>query len=247
MSATVGAVGTLSRDRIDAVLTSATAGADRMHRKSWSWRCTDSVIELHADLPPVANAEHRELMIAAGVALLNVRILILGSGVHLTVRPFPDSTQRDLIAVVRPDGPRRVTSGDRALVDSLLAGTAPTFVATDTTTCIAHLRRAAKVEQCWFALLPDPALDGAVSRDGSQCAVIGTVLDGPAARLQAGQATQRVLLTATMCGLTARPVHGVLQDTESRQAVRSEIGGGLWPQSLLRLDHFERAGGTHVG
>jgi hypothetical protein len=61
------------------------------------------------------------------------------------------------------------------------------------------------------------------------------VLDGPAARLQAGQAAQRVVLTATAAGVPIRSLPTVLNLPAHRQTMRELIGGGLWPQAALSL------------
>jgi nitroreductase len=65
--------------------------------------------------------------------------------------------------------------------------------------------------------------------------VIGTLHDQPLARLQAGQAMQRVLLTATAAGLSASPLTPVVEVPETRKSLREQIVGGLWPQAVLRL------------
>jgi hypothetical protein len=75
--------------------------------------------------------------------------------------------------------------------------------------------------------------------------VIGTVLDGAATRLQAGQGMQRVLLTAATGAVPARPMPLALRNPVARQAVRDQIGGGLWPQAVLVLGARSAAdGGT---
>ena len=68
-------------------------------------------------------------------------------------------------------------------------------------------------------------------------AVIGTLHDQPLARLQAGQAMQRVMLTATAAGLSASLLHPVVEVPETRQVLREQIVGGLWPQAVLRLGY----------
>ena len=75
------------------------------------------------------------------------------------------------------------------------------------------LRRAAKAEQAWLAVQPmtpvkavDPANGGMPSTLEGTVLIVGTVLDGPAARLQAGQAAQRVVLTAAALGVPITPL-----------------------------------------
>lgn len=73
-------------------------------------------------------------------------------------------------------------------------------------------------------------------------AVIGTLHDQPLARLQAGQAMQRVLLTATDAGLSASLLYPVVKVPETRKLLREQIVGGLWPQAVLRLGYGSPVG-----
>jgi hypothetical protein len=66
-------------------------------------------------------------------------------------------------------------------------------------------------------------------------AVIGTVHDGPTAQVQAGQALQRVLLTAVSTGVDSQLLPDAGQQPSTRTRLRTLIGGGLWPQIVLRL------------
>lgn len=65
--------------------------------------------------------------------------------------------------------------------------------------------------------------------------VVGSFQDGPPTRLQAGQAMQRVLLTATAAGLSASFLSQVVEVPATRKELRQLIGGGLWPQTVLRI------------
>ncbi len=68
-------------------------------------------------------------------------------------------------------------------------------------------------------------------------AVIGSFHDLPRAHLQAGQALQRVLLTATAAGLSASFLSQVVEVPAMRRQLRDLIGGGLWPQTVLRIGY----------
>lgn len=68
-------------------------------------------------------------------------------------------------------------------------------------------------------------------------AVVGSFHDLPLARLQAGQAMQRVLLTATALGLSASFLSQVVEVPAVRRELRELIGGGLWPQTVLRIGY----------
>ncbi|MGW4057003.1 Acg family FMN-binding oxidoreductase [Amycolatopsis sp. NPDC004747] len=65
--------------------------------------------------------------------------------------------------------------------------------------------------------------------------VIGSFDDTAADRLQAGQAMQRVLLTATVAGLDASFISQPVEVPAVRAELRRLLGGGLWPQIVLRL------------
>ena len=67
--------------------------------------------------------------------------------------------------------------------------------------------------------------------------VIGSFGDGPIDRLRAGQAMQRVLLTATAEGLDASFISQPVEVPQARGRLRDLLGGGLWPQIGLRLGH----------
>jgi nitroreductase len=55
--------------------------------------------------------------------------------------------------------------------------------------------------------------------------------------LQAGQAMQRMLLTATSLGLAASLISQVIEVDQTREELRRLLGGRLQPQALLRLGY----------
>jgi hypothetical protein len=67
--------------------------------------------------------------------------------------------------------------------------------------------------------------------------VVGSFHDLPLAHLQTGQAMQRILLTATVAGLSASFLSQVVEVAETRLRLRELIGGGLWPQTVLRIGY----------
>jgi nitroreductase len=67
--------------------------------------------------------------------------------------------------------------------------------------------------------------------------VLGSFQDGTPTQLQAGQAMQRVLLTATDAGLSASFLSQVVEVATVRRELRALIGGGLWPQAVLRIGY----------
>jgi hypothetical protein len=68
-------------------------------------------------------------------------------------------------------------------------------------------------------------------------AVVATLADGCRSQLQAGRAMQEVLLTGTTRGLAASFVPSLLDGPGLRAAVRTMVGGGLWPQAVLGLGY----------
>jgi hypothetical protein len=128
---------------------------------------------------------------------------------------------------------------------------------------VAGLRQAAKTERAWLSTLTAANLpvlrrlvhqahdtqrhhptellpgrgDGGVGEAASEplFAVVGTFHDSLLARLQAGQATQRVLLAATVAGLSVSFQSQVVEVPATRTLVRELIVGGLWPQAVLRI------------
>jgi hypothetical protein len=66
-------------------------------------------------------------------------------------------------------------------------------------------------------------------------AVLTTHLIGAAADLQAGQALQRVLLTATADGLTTSFLSHIVEVPQTREELRRLISGTRPPQAVLRI------------
>jgi nitroreductase len=66
---------------------------------------------------------------------------------------------------------------------------------------------------------------------------IGSADDSRLSRLRAGQAMQRVLLAATAAGLSASFVTPPIEVPSTRAELRAILGGGVWPQAVLRLGY----------
>lgn len=67
--------------------------------------------------------------------------------------------------------------------------------------------------------------------------MIGTHHDLPVAQLRAGEALQRVLLTATAVGLSTSVIAGPVEVEQTRRALGAVLGPGLHPQILVRVGH----------
>ncbi|MFC3454569.1 Acg family FMN-binding oxidoreductase [Amycolatopsis speibonae] len=78
---------------------------------------------------------------------------------------------------------------------------------------------------------------GAGTRPDPLVVVIGSLTDERLDRLQAGQALQRVLLTATSAGLDASYISPPLMVRTARAELRRLLGCGVWPQVLLRVGY----------
>ncbi len=65
--------------------------------------------------------------------------------------------------------------------------------------------------------------------------VLGSFDDKQADRIRAGQAMQRVLLTATAAGFDASFISQPVEVPAVRAELRTLLGGGLWPQVVLRF------------
>ena len=310
MSTHIGPVGTLTSEEIRAVLTAAISAPSLHNSQPWRFRCTATAIELSADHTrslPATDADDRELLLACGAALLNLRLALRARGRHPTVSLLPDAARRDLLARVRPVGNRPVSPTDLALADAIPRRRtnrrpfAPILVPPGV---VPALRTAARAEQAWLATLAPAQLpllrvlvaeahhaqrseprflaewtqwtgrdvaatDGVPARNSGPLpepqdewvlrdfsggrarvrvagkdfepdpliVVVGSFNDRPLAWLQAGQAMQRVLLTATAAGLSASFLSQVVEVAATRLALRDLIGGGLWPQTVLRIGY----------
>lgn len=93
-----------------------------------------------------------------------------------------------------------------------------------------------QVEGTGMALLP-PRPD-TTGDEQTLTAVIGSFQDTTRSRLQAGQAGQRVALTAAAEGLTTTSLAPVVQVPDTRAQLRTLLGGGVWPQAVLHLSTF---------
>ncbi|WP_307722970.1 Acg family FMN-binding oxidoreductase [Gandjariella thermophila] len=303
-------VGGLTAGQVEAALRAATAAPSLHNSQPWRFRCTSSAIELYADparAVAVADPDHRELLLACGAALLNLRLAIRAMGVYPDVRGFPDPARPHLLAMVRPAGRRAATPADRALAAAVArrrTNRRPFVPAPVPAAVRNRLRRAAEAERSWLAILDrtqmavlralvdqahraqladaqfvaewrhwtgraDDTWDGVPARSAGPApepqdewvlrdftagraarrvagkdfepepliVVVGSFQDGRASQLQVGQAMQRVLLTATEEGLAASFLSQVVEVPQARRELRALIGGGLWPQTVLRIGY----------
>lgn len=256
MYSIVAAVGSLAPDEVRFVLGSV--GHLRHENASWTLEGTARGFELRcpatagrsaAGGATQADAPSREMLIECGRVVLDLRVAVRALGVHPTVHLMPDADESDLIAVVEPQGAGVPAPDDLALMeaiplvhDRLQHPVAHRGVHAAT---ITRLRQSAKMEQAWLATLTTDQVQGLWGAElgppitpdpyHSVTAVIGSLRDLPTARLQAGQALERVLLTAVACTVHAAVLTVPVSSGEDRKRVRDVIGGGLWPQAVIRL------------
>ena len=74
--------------------------------------------------------------------------------------------------------------------------------------------------------------------------VLSTRMDGPGCQVRAGQALQRVLLTATALGLTASFLSQPIEVNEQRHELRRLLADGWHPQAVVRLGFGAPAAAT---
>jgi hypothetical protein len=80
-----------------------------------------------------------------------------------------------------------------------------------------------------------PAPSAPLLRSAGAVAVLSTASDTTAGWVNAGQALQRVMLTATMCGAAVALHSQPLEFPQLRGFIRTELTGSAHPQMLLRL------------
>jgi hypothetical protein len=301
-------VGSLDETQVHLVLRAAIAAPSLHNSQPWRFHRTGEAIELYADREralPAADPDHRELLLACGAALLNLRLAIRSLGIYADTRLCPDPRRPDLLATVRPAGARPTTPFEQRLYQAIPrrhTNRRP-FSDEPVREPVRHaLRRAAQHERAWLVILSpaqlpqvrelareahetqlaDPHFRGEWARwtardthlpdgvpatsagplpephdhwvlrdfsagqararvpgkdfeDHPLIAVVGSFHDQRLAHLQAGQAMQRVLLTATDAGLSASFVSQLVEVPSARGQLRQIIGGGLWPQTVLRI------------
>lgn len=80
-------------------------------------------------------------------------------------------------------------------------------------------------------------VEGKDFEDDPLIAVIATSDDSVVAQMRAGQALQRLLLTATVAGLSVSFVSQLIEVAAARRELRTLTGGYSQPQVVLRLGH----------
>ena len=211
----------LASEEVRAVLESASLAA----AGPWYFVVRPERIEMH-----VSGELSRETRLVCGAALMNLRLALQGFGIRPLVTLLPGAKAPGAQAVLRLGGYQEPS--DETL-DLLVAARtrrrgAPAFL--DAEVPAPHgrlLARAAETERAWLHLMSGHA-DPLV-------AVLCSFSDDPVSELRAGQAMQRVRLTAVTVGLSACELAEPFCLSAVRGELRWSLGGSLVPQTLLRI------------
>jgi hypothetical protein len=142
----------------------AAAGrAPSLHNSQpWRFRVTPHLIELHADPErrlPHADPDDRELRMACGAALFNLRLALYRHSIRPLVTILPDHTRPDLLALIRHGGHKPATPEQLRLLRAVpLRRTNRHPFTEEPVPAPAQyaLRRAASEEGAWLHLVDEP-------------------------------------------------------------------------------------------
>jgi hypothetical protein len=175
-------------------------------------------IELHTTTP-----HNRETRIACGIALLNVRLALQGHGIRPLVTLLPGPSANDAAAAVRLGGYQEPSQDVLALLHALHTNRRTWTTFPEPASWRGLLSRAAEVERAWLHV-----------KGGTEL-VLCTFNQGAAAEIRAGQAMQRVMLTAATVGIAVSPALDPISLSALRADLRPCLGNTLVPQMVLRL------------
>jgi nitroreductase len=97
----------LDAEQTAGLLETAVRAPSLHNTRPWRFRVTANVLELHSDQDrrlPVVDPDGREMRIACGAVLLNLRLAVQGHGIRPLVTVLPDPERPDLVATVRHGG-----------------------------------------------------------------------------------------------------------------------------------------------
>lgn len=300
----------LTSEQTEEVVRAASRAPSLHNSQPWRFSLSPRAIGVHADLDrrlPAADPEDRELRLACGAALFNLRLALEHEGLRPSVTIPSSGEHPTLLATVRSTGtarthperdrlfraiatrrtnrrpflPSPVPAPDRhALVGAVEAERCRLLVVgREQRGQLVHLvHRAHEVQSAdesfraefehWTGrhaedregvplsaagpprepqdewVLRDfsagqspPRTPGKDFEDDPLTVVLCSDDHGRAADIQAGQALERMLLTATARGLAASLLSQVVEVPETRDELRRALGGRLEPQALLRLGY----------
>ncbi len=226
------------------------AFAATTHPGGRPWRLwqVDRGVEIRADGLrglPSAGVGLQTIRIAAGMALLNMRLAVAAYGNCPVTVLLPDRLRPRVLAVLRGGAPADPTPRERALFAAVgrvgrhLSVVGPGAVPQ---AVLNGVRVAAETERSWLRSVVDPAERARIAEQvpavqeydtAGLLVVVGSNHDAPAAHLYAGQAAQRIALTSALFGYTAA-VAAWPADLRSAETLPHSVGGpGLHPQLLM--------------
>ncbi|MEV0702294.1 nitroreductase family protein [Saccharopolyspora sp. NPDC050389] len=275
----------------------------------WRFRILPHLIELHADPGrrlPAADPEDRELRLACGAALFNLRLALEHADIRPVVSLLPHLGASTALAEVRSGGRAHPRPEDTQLYEAITERHSHRNPFRDTPVSIENRHLLVNAAHEEHALLREVqagergALEGLVHRanraqmanarfreelaawvgraddttEGVPASLAGPKPEpqdqwvhrdftaGPTSRspgtefeshpllvvlcsqhdsreadLRAGQALQRLWLTATARGLVASMLSQVIEVPETCEELRRLLGGSVTPQALLRIGH----------
>ncbi|GHH31281.1 hypothetical protein [Lentzea cavernae] len=175
-------------------------------------------IELHTATP-----HSRETRLACGVALLNVRLALQGHGIRPLVTLLPGPSANDAAAAIRLGGYQEPSPDVAALLHALRTNRRTWTTFPEPAAWRGLLSRAAEVERAWLHVKNNAEM------------VLCTFNQGAAADIRAGQAMQRVILTAGTVGFCVSPALDPASPSALRADLRPLLGNTLVPQMVLHL------------
>lgn len=256
-------------ESLDYLVDQAGRAPSPMNLQPWRFRARRGGLDLLGDpgqVPDRSEAQRRQMVVACGAALFNLRLALrhLGFEPRVSVLPHDDDPEllarlepgphivpgahdEELLAAVprrhthrapfhEPDLPAPVVEG---LVGAAASEGASLVVPTGPgRNLMASILAAAEAEH-----RDDPATAASLRASWSAGGGVGllTVLctpdDTTTDWLVAGQALQRLLLTGATAWVQARFYTLALEDCGLRERLRHDVCGGLHPQVVLELGH----------
>lgn len=216
---------------MDATIPHLTAAAGQTAcstARAWRLRVRAGGLEL------LAERSSRRAVLAGGAALLNVRLALADAGVEPVVIPVPHD-RSDVLVRVEPGAPIRGRPTDSYLFGELLRGRQGAPRLTDgnlSDGLTAHLAAAVEAERA--RLVPLGA--GWSAEQASAAGLLVTDGDGVLDWLRAGQAMQRLYLTASAAWLAVRCDLDTLEVQHARERVRRDHCPDGFPQVMLELE-----------
>lgn len=240
------------------VLRYAVAAPSLDNSQPWSFRLRGNGVDLNLDRSriPAGDPELRQSLLSCGAVLFNLRVALLSSGRRAMTTPTGNA-----VAHLRVVG-RALPTVDA----NRLFGAIPhrrTWIGPYRTERVADpirraLARAAEAEGARLQFVTDPhqrvraesivvdadrapvvsperAVRQPDTRDGAQLAVL--TMMRPDSGVVAGQALQRVLLTAAAYGLSSTLHAGVVEDCEQRESLRRLLCRPGNPMAVLHLGY----------